>query len=254
MLRAALIGCGRIGSLMADDPLMAGDIFTHAEAYKVSPATDLVAVCDADASLAERCAARWDVPATYTDVVRMLDEAQPEIVSVCTPDSTHYAVARTVIEQGRSVRALLCEKPLATRLDEAEELIRLSHQRGKQLAVVYMRRFARNMRSLRAFLEAGEIGPIRAIGGWYTKGTLHNGTHWFDLLRMLAGEVDWVEAHDFLREGGADPTLDVRLGLAGGAEALLRGWDAGAYSLFEMEILAERGRIAITDSGHKINV
>jgi predicted dehydrogenase len=110
------------------------------------------------------------------------------------------------------------------------------------------------MRAVRSFLSAGEIGPIRALAGWYTNGTLHNGTHWFDLLRMLCGQVDWVEARDVLREGGTDPTVDVRLGLASGAEALLRGWDAAAYSLFEMEILAERGRIAITDSGHCVTV
>jgi hypothetical protein len=46
--RAAVVGCGRIGSTLADDPLLAGDVMTHAEAYVVCPDTELVAVVDTD--------------------------------------------------------------------------------------------------------------------------------------------------------------------------------------------------------------
>ena len=253
-LRAALIGCGRIGSLMADDPLLAGDVFTHAEAYSRSPRTELVAVCDTDDALARRCAERWGVDRAYVDPVRMLDETKPDVVSICTPDATHFQVAMKVIEQGASVRGLLCEKPLATKLEDAIDLVDRALERGKLLAVAYMRRYATNLRAVRAFLAAGELGAIEGVNGWYTKGTLHNGSHWFDLLRMLVGEVAWVEAHDGLGEGGDDPTLDVTLGLETGRLAILRGARAENFSLFEMEILGERGRVTIADSGHLITL
>ncbi|HLM69345.1 MAG TPA: hypothetical protein VK358_17530, partial [Longimicrobium sp.] len=61
--RAALVGCGMIGSRFADDPRMRGDVFTHAEAYTRSERTELVAVCDAGAEAAAGCGARWGVPA-----------------------------------------------------------------------------------------------------------------------------------------------------------------------------------------------
>ena len=113
--RAAVIGCGKIGSVFADDPLLAGDVYTHAEAYVRSPATELVAVCDRDADVAQRCGERWNV-ASFTDVAETLYSADPDIVSICTPDETHYAIARLAIE-AQSVRAILCEKPLATNVD-----------------------------------------------------------------------------------------------------------------------------------------
>lgn len=253
-LRAAVIGCGKIGSGFADDPSLAGDVYTHAEAYVRSPATELVAVCDRDPEVAAQCAARWDVGNSYSGVGELVRDAQPDIVSICTPDDTHFSIARQLIEEAPSVRALLCEKPLATSLEEGEELVRLARESGKLIAVAYVRRYADNMRALRALLAGGSLGAVTAVSGWYTKGVLHNGTHWFDLLRMLAGEVDWVEAADRLGDGGADPTLDVTLGLGSGAVATLRAADARAYSLFEMDLLTAAGRVSVTQSGHSMRL
>jgi predicted dehydrogenase len=95
---------------------------------------------------------------------------------------------------------------------------------------------------------------VRGVSGWYGKGTLHNGSHWFDLLRMLAGEVRWVHAFDTLGEGGSDPTLDVLLGMENGALATLRAADASAFTVFEMDVMGNAGRALVTDSGHRIDV
>jgi predicted dehydrogenase len=252
-LRAAVIGCGRIGSGFADDPGLAGDVYTHAEAYVRSPATKLVAVCDGDPQVAADCASRWNLDASFTDAGKLLAEARPEIVSISTPDETHFELARLAL-QAPSVRAILCEKPLATNLEQGEELVRLGHETGKTIAVAYVRRYAQNMRALRSFLQEQSIGPVRAVSGWYGNGMLHNGSHWFDLLRMFAGEVVWIEAVDRLSEGGADASLDVTLGLASGAVATLRAAESSAYSIFEMDLLTERGRVCIRNSGHAIEL
>jgi predicted dehydrogenase len=248
--RAAVIGCGKIGSGFADDPALGGDVYTHAEAYVRSSATEMVAVCDRDPQLANDCARRWGIAASFTDSTELLDQAQPEIVSICTPDETHFELARMAL-QAPSVRAILCEKPLATTVEQGEELIRLT---GTTVAVAYVRRYADNLRALRRLLAEGSLGPIRAVSGWYGKGLLHNGSHWFDLLRMLAGEVEWVEAADRLGEGGGDPSLDVTIGLASGAVATLRATNSSNYSIFEMDLLTESGRVAIRDSGHCIEL
>lgn len=252
-LRAAVIGCGKIGSGFANGPGLAGDVYTHAEAYARSPAAQLVAVCDRDAQVAADCASRWGLDESFTDAEELLAEVQPDIVSICTPDETHFELARLAL-QAPSVRAILCEKPLATDLEQGAELIRFGHETGKTIAVAYVRRYAQNMRTLCRFLQEGSSGPVRAVNGWYGKGLLHNGSHWFDLLRMLAGEVLWVEAADRLGEGGADASLDVTLGLASGAVATLRAVDSSAYSIFEMDLLAERGRASIGNAGHMIEL
>ncbi len=253
-VRAAVIGCGWIGSGFADDPLLAGDVYTHAEAYVRSPATELVAVCDHDADVAKSCGERWNVE-SFTNINDLLSSAEPAVVSVCTPDATHHAVARDVLKFP-SVRAILCEKPIATtlELELGEKLVRSARESGKLIAVAYVRRYAENIRAVCHLLNEDGLGPIRAVSGWYGKGVLHNGSHWFDLLRMLAGDVEWIEAVDRLGQSNPDPSLDVTLGLASGAVATLRATDSEAYTLFEMDLMAERGRITIRESGHSVTL
>src|SRR5262249_23918252 len=164
--RAAVIGCGRIGSGFADDPGLAGGVYTHAEAYVCSGATDLVAVCDLDPQIAADCASRGEGAASFTAFREDFGRSKPEIVSLCTPDGTHFEIARQALESS-SVRAILCEKPLATSNEQVEEFVRLARENGKTIAVAYVRRYAHNMNALRAILRNGDLGEIRAISGWY---------------------------------------------------------------------------------------
>src|SRR5438132_5288286 len=111
--RTALIGCGKIASAFADDPGFASaGVCTHAQAYAACEQTQLVAVCDSDVAKLERCGRRWDVAARYRDAGRLLEEQHAEIVSVCTPDATHYELVRVAL-LAPGVQAVLAEKPLA---------------------------------------------------------------------------------------------------------------------------------------------
>lgn len=253
-MRAAVVGVGRVGSTMADDPLLAGDVFTHSEAYEKSGLTELVALCDTNHQRLAAAGARWKIDALFTDPREMMAKAQPEIVSVCTPTPSHLEVVRSLIDSEAPPRIILCEKPLARTLVDAEEMARLAAERDVTIATIYMRRFAKNITALKTYINSGALGDIQAVSGWYIGGTFHNGTHWFDMLRMLAGEVAWVEAFDSLRERGDDPTLDVVMGMRNGTMATLRAGDATRHALFEMDIVMTEGRAQITDSGHVISL
>jgi predicted dehydrogenase len=245
---AVLIGCGKIGSVFADDPLVEG-VHSHAGAYSACPSTELVAVCDADPVRLDDCARRWGVAARYGDARALLSEQRPDIVSVCTPDHTHFDLIRLAIETP-GVLGVLAEKPLALECAQAEELVTLAKARGVALAVNYSRRYAPGYVELREWIRSGGIGEIQSVGGIYTKGTVHNGTHWFDLARFLVGEIVEVWGFDVRGEGGADPTLDAFLRFESGAGAHLHGCDASAYTLFEMDLIATRGRVRVLESGH----
>ncbi len=245
--RAALIGCGKIGSEFADDPRAKG-IQSHAQAYAASPQMELTGVCDADPAKAQACGARWKVKNTYTDPARLLAEQRPQIVSICTPDATHFAIARQVLNSP-GVAGILLEKPLAMTLEEASQLVQLAREKNVKLAINYSRRYAASHRQLRQFIQSGQLGAIQNIHGSYTKGLLHNGTHWFDLVRFLIGEVKTVWGQDQLGEKSPDPTLDARLELARGATAYLQGCDATAFTVFEYVITGTRGRVRVSNGG-----
>ena len=248
--RAAVIGCGAAGSRYASDPRVAG-VYSHAGAYAACPDTDLVAVCDVDPARLRDSVQQWNVPAQYDDAATLLRNEQPDIVSICTPDATHFALTRLALET-TSTRAVLAEKPLSLELTEAETLVHIADQRGVPLAVNYVRRFAASHREVEQRIRAGELGKIQTVSGFYTKGLLHNGTHWFDLARFLVGEVTEVQGFDVLQDGNIDPTLDAFLRFDNGAAGHLHGCDSSAFSLFEMDIVGTRGRVAILDSGYHI--
>ncbi len=246
--RAALIGCGKIASEFADDPRLKG-VYTHAGAYAACPATDLVAVCDVDPDKAENCARRWGVGAVYRDAAQLLADSAPEVVSICTPDHTHFEMLSLVLE-APGVRAVLAEKPLALEPGGARQIARRAEERGICVVVNYSRRYSSGHVHLRDEIHAGRLGDIQVVNGYYTKGTLHNGSHWFDLARFLVGEITAVWATDRLKETGSDPTLDVFVRFAGGASGFLHALDAAKYSLFEMDIVGAEGRVKIVDSGY----
>ena len=250
--RAAIIGCGLIGSELDDTVRVAG-IWSHAGAYAAEPATELVALCDNDGTRLARCCERWQVAQGYLDYREMLARAAPEIVSVCVPDALHHAVISEVLRQP-SVRAVFAEKPLASDLVQGRELVGKAAERGVLLAVNYLRRYAPGFAALKRFIATGGLGRVQTLCGFYTKGTAHNGSHWFDLVDYLLGPIVEVRARDCLGEAGSDPTLDVDLLLHDGTRATLHGCDSRCYTLFEMDLVGSAGRARIVDSGFTIEV
>jgi predicted dehydrogenase len=246
MLRAAVIGCGAIGGPLPRPSHPDVGVATHVDAYRACPGTELVAACDSDRARAERAGVR-----AYTEVAEMLAAEAPAIVSVATPDTTHAEVVAACLRSD-SVRAVLAEKPLAADATAAAELVALARARETVLACHYTRRFAPAYRRLAEELRAGALGRLQHVSGAYVKGLKHNGTHWLDLLRMLAGDPLAVRGWDRLKEGGDDPTLDAELALPGDVGARLVGLDAGAFTAFELELVGTRGRVRIVEDGHVI--
>lgn len=249
--RAALIGCGKIGSEFADDPRIT-DIYTHAGAYTACPDTNLVAVCDTDGDKVKKCGVRWGVSRTFQDFEMMIEETHPEIISICTPDSTHKSIICEVMEH-RCIRAIYAEKPLALSLGDAREILDLAQARNITLAVNYFRRYALTIQDLRRDItEEKCIGEIQTVSCVYTKGILHNGTHLLDLARYLIGEIVSVQGFQNRRSDSRDPSLDAYLHFGNGASGFIHGCDEKVFDICEMDIIGSGGRIRILDSGHTI--
>jgi predicted dehydrogenase len=239
-VRAAVLGCGAIGAGSGDVPHPDVGVITHAGAYAACPDTDLVAASDPDLARAEALGVR-----AYTDPAALLAETAPELVSVATPDATHAELIELCLRTD-GVRGVLAEKPLALDAGRARALVALARERGVVLAVNYSRRFSPVFRAL----DIAELGTLQHVSGSYVKGLAHNGTHWLDLLRMLAGDPVTVRGWDRLGEAGPDPTLDAELTLAGGAGARLAALDTARFTAFEMELTGTRGRLRVAESGH----
>lgn len=250
-LRAALIGCGRIGAGFAAPST--GAVLTHAAAYNACALTKLVAVYDSNGDSARTCAEAWGV-AGFADLDQMLEATMPDVVSICTPDGTHAMLADRVLN-APSVRGVLLEKPLALTISDAENTVRLAEKRKVVLAVNYSRRWATGIRAAAALVQQGRLGAVRTVTGHYANGWIHNGTHWIDLARMFVGEVTKVRV---LREReschAGDSLLDVEIEFASGAHGIAFGHAGVGLSFFEMDLVCEFGRVRLSRGAEQIDI
>lgn len=113
-------------------------------------------------------AEKYGVPRTYSDPAAMLAEEKPDIISVCTWPQLH---APTTIAAARSgVKAILCEKLLATTWGGAKEMARVCEENGVKLTFNHQRRFLGPFQAARARLAGSRCLPADRHGG-YDRGT-----------------------------------------------------------------------------------
>jgi predicted dehydrogenase len=143
MLKAAVIGVGSIGR-------------NHARVYREINNVKLVGVCDASLDTAQSVGSLLNV-AAFDDVAKLLDEAKPDIVSISVPTEAHLDVARLAIERGVHV---LVEKPIASTVEQANELINLAEAQDVVLAVGHIERHNPAITELSQRVQDGALGKI----------------------------------------------------------------------------------------------
>src|SRR5512135_379101 len=89
---------------------------------------------------------------------------KPDFISIVTPNSTHYPAAKLALENGFAV---VCEKPLATSIRDAENLACLVRESGRMFGVAYAYSGYPIVKHLRDIIHAGEIGEVRFVNGEY---------------------------------------------------------------------------------------
>jgi predicted dehydrogenase len=143
-VRIGAVGCGYWGP----------NVIRNIEAVE---GFQLCSVCDADPDRLGPIAARYPNARATTQVDDILDDPTIAAVYLATPVSTHYELAQRALLGGKHV---LIEKPLATTVDQAEDLARLAAARGLTLMVGHTFVFSPPVRKVREVIDAGLIGPI----------------------------------------------------------------------------------------------
>lgn len=225
-LRAAIIGAGQVART------------SHINHYQSIGGVEVAAVCDVNAEAARQTAEAFGIPHWYSDAETMLREIRPEAVSICVPNKFHCEMTCIALEHGCHV---LCEKPPAITVKEAELMRDTARRYGKILTYGFHFRHAERVSFLKKKVTDGELGTIyagdvvwmrrRGIPGWgnFTSRELQGGgplidigTHILDLAVYLMDypAIDYICA-----------TSSNRIGKQGGI-GLMGSWDGG---LFEVE-------------------
>ncbi len=214
-LKVGVLGCGPIAQA------------AHLESCAKACNADLHAICDVAPDLLDRMAATHKPAKAYSDYDAMLDDPKLDAVIIATADAFHVSASIQALDAGKHV---LCEKPVATSVEDAVTLRAAVEASGKTFQIGHMKRFDAGIEAARDFI-ATEIGELLALKAWYCDSThrydmtdavqpliiksdsarlpkedpkadkqrylmLAHGCHLVDTARFLAGEI--TEVHERL--------------------------------------------------------
>jgi predicted dehydrogenase len=220
LLRVGVLGCGPIAQA------------AHFESCTKARNATLHAICDVADDLRARMAATHAPARDFADYDAMLADPELEAVIIATSDAFHVPAARRALEAGKHV---LCEKPLALSVEEAESLRGVAAATGTVLQVGHMKRFDAGLQAAKEFID-GPMGDMVALKAWYCDSThrypmtdavqplmvtsakarkpaenpkadlacyymLAHGSHLVDTARYFAGDIVAVDARLSTRAG-----------------------------------------------------
>jgi UDP-N-acetyl-2-amino-2-deoxyglucuronate dehydrogenase len=228
----ALVGCGRIST-------------NHLDAIARTDGLRLSAVCDTDTARARTAGEERGVP-WFSSLEEMLRGASCDMVSLCTPSGMH---APQGVQAARAGKHVLSEKPMATTLTAADELVEACDAAGVQLFVVKQNRLNPPIQLLRRAIDKGRFGRIYLAnvtvrwqrpqeyydaapwrGTWEFDGgaIMNQASHYVDLLQWLVGPVESVVAKT--------ATQARRIEAEDSGAAVLR-FRSGALGVIEVNVL-----------------
>jgi len=259
-LKVAVIGCGSIAQ------------HRHLVEYENNPNVEIVAVCDIVEERVNETAAKYDAK-PYTSYEKLLETEQVDAVSVCLPNYLHAPVSIAALNAGNHV---LCEKPMATSSEEAEQMIEAAEKNNKKLMIGHNQRFVSSHQKAKELIVAGELGEIYSFrttfghGGpeqwsaegedsWFFKkdeafiGAMGDlGVHKADLLRYLLGE-EFIDVSAFIETSAKENTdVDDNAVLTLRSETGVIGTLAASWAYYAKEdnstvIYGEKGSIRLED-------
>jgi hypothetical protein len=242
----ALIGCGKIGWKYDDVFLVPGN-FSHAAAIAANPCFRLAAVCDSDAASAGECGARYRAGSVFSSVAETMESGPFDVIVIASPPGTHLGMLKAVISAPPKVVVL--EKPLASNLHEAREVLALGGASASKVVLNYSRRFSPEITSGLAKFAGQEC----RFSGTYSGGLVSNGTHWFDMLQMAGFRTSEVRGIPPLaRLPGEDFQVDVVLRSESGSSAVLQMLPAGFPSTFDFMAMSRTTRFRISNLGFEL--
>ncbi|WP_101296823.1 Gfo/Idh/MocA family protein [Halegenticoccus soli] len=202
---AGIIGTGGIAGMgilgMHDEEAIGSEKIdaSHAGGYASTDQIELVAVADVDEDNLETFGDAWGIPSDrqYLGHESMLAREDLDVVSVCTPSFLHH---RHTVDAARSPAApdvIWCEKPIASRVTAAEEMVEACDETGTELVVNHSFRFTDKLQRLRDLIhERNLLGEVKSVSTQYRMELMRNSTHVLDtLVYLLDARADRISGY-----------------------------------------------------------
>jgi len=185
MIKVAIIGVGNIAE-------------SHIGGYLKNPNVELYAFCDINEKRLKEMGEKYGVERLFTDKDEMLKDSAIDAVSVCTWNSEHAPCTIAALNAGKHV---LCEKPMASSVEEAIAMKEAAERNGKLLMIGFVRRFGNDIAIMNDFKENGFFGELYYAKATYLRRNGNPGGWFGDKSRSAGGPLIDLGVHviDFSR-------------------------------------------------------
>jgi len=146
-MRVGIVGCGHVAG-------------KHLRALGKVRGVEVVSVCDADTNRGRDVATRFGVAGIHARLSEMIAKDRPAAVHILTPPATHRDLAVEALDSGCHV---LVEKPMATRLDDADAMIEAARRSRRVLAVCHNVLYQTSVRRALDLLASGDLGGLVSV-------------------------------------------------------------------------------------------
>lgn len=248
--KAAVIGCGGVGAEEWNFPKEIRPE-THAASLNDHPRVDLAALVDMDEMKLKRAGKYFKGVPLFNSAGEMFKKIKPDIVSVASNSGSHAALVK--MAASHKTKAILCEKPIAESIKQAEEMIKICKKNESLLFINHQRRFDPLFWQWRKNVKKGMLGKIIQANCYYYNGLFNSATHVVDLLRFFLGEADWVSGllnrQTSWKKG--DDNMEAMIKFKNGTMATLQTLPKN-YGVSDYFFYGEKGYFAIKNLGYEV--
>lgn len=259
MYNVVLIGCGHMGSVHLDDIYLMENVCIYG-------------VVDVDIERAKFFAKKYHAVSFDVSYERYLKDEKTDIIICATYPETHLEILKACAQYHKH---FLCEKPITTNQEQAEEFVRIVHSADIKVQIGYILRFNETYKRVAQMIQSGSIGsPIimrmnqnHHVMDWNKYGKLLQnaspivdcGVHYVDVCRWFTGS-EVVDVNGIaLRTDNEVPENTYNYGLitlrlADGSIAYYEaGWGNTIAAENLKEFIGPLGRIKITEKNNRLS-
>lgn len=247
-IQVGIIGLGNIGHRFGVSPQ--GEALSHSHAYAQIPGVQISLGVDPSPQAYQDFQQYFPEAQVYNNLADVPDNIHLDVVSICSPTPFHTQGVTAALTW--QPRVILCEKPLASTVTEAEMMINACAAQGCILIANYSRRWTPMLQALKNLTSPN--GSLRNPSGAclrYNGGLLHNGTHWIDLLIALFGTASSAYCLEKPLDAN-DPAESIALYWNSGFTAYLLSVRETKYSIGEGEIWGNEGIVRYSAGGKQV--
>ena len=239
----SIIGAGLISSEF-DEP--DSKLFlTHSHAIKSIDNFEIIGIYDVSKTKTKNASIKWKINPIYD--FNTLMNLKADIILIAVPDQYHESYLKKIINY--KPKLVVCEKPLTANYYSSKNIISLYNKNQINLILSYQRRYDKDINNIKNDYENGKYGKIISGNVVYSKGFKHNGSHAIDTLQYIFGSPEKFDVisknYDFYDE---DPTVSGTL-IFKDFNILFNSFNEKICSVFEIDLLFEKTRIKLLDSG-----